>query len=875
MKRLYFTLLLITAFAYCHATNLTIDDMQRVYSVKEWNSINQILAKKKWSYNNREEDEYSVCHEYSYTWEYDKNNYSRPANGWFTVTISNYGKGEVTLINYQTFDIDGYADALSSIDKNGYKLNKTENDNSNDNERIISTYSNDKFILEAIISKESFTYDEEEWVSGYWVGGYTTEYDYYTGQYKRVWTDQKDYVSGHSKTIQKKDYVTRYIFNLKKVGGIYYKFNGHKYTVYQNGNKEHECTLKDGIIVGTYKTYYRMGKLARIIKILKDSWIIEEYKQNGELFSKFTVPVHDEQLKYPCNYTFVGKGFYTCPLDRFGYLFEDNTEKISFKVEGSFKVKIFCNMISRGDNCPQLLMVVDKDESPQTNYTYTEYKYGDKDKLISKTITNHNANNENYTTYDAKGRIIEKGQTQDGKQQGELIEREYSDSGVLLEENKAVYKDNKFNGLLVRKKYSDKGKLVKEQQTDYSDGELDGKDIITEYLPNGIKTIESNSYKMGKLNGYCYKESYINGKRQLDYYETYVNGKMEGEVMGSDNDSVAYAWYKNGVLQRLGIFRDGMMRFRSPQYVSTDTTNLTLITELTFKNDKPSGLGKFYYPCYYSDTIKMIKGKHAGELKYTKDFDNGVETVYSRFGTMYDDSTYEKIFFEVHSNPTTKKKEGLSTFKDSIGNYIYVTNYKDDLLDGLSRYYQVSFCDGEYWAYFDKGIWTKSRFHDKEGKLIEIQKLSLSQVAVLSYTKDEKLARKDFYLVNTKTISGFNNSDWVNIFAANDTYKTGEYYIYDDQERVITYRKKDSNFIVHNDYDVKVTYWVHHANAVPERFYELNTQDVMSGTIVLNNGETSEIIKVKKGYRDGVTKIINNQTGKTIKKVKYSKGVVK
>jgi hypothetical protein len=257
------------------------------------------------------------------------------------------------------------------------------------------------------------------------------------------------------------------------------------------------------------------------------------------------------------------------------------------------------------------------------------------------------------------------------------------------------------------------------------------------------------------------------------------------------------------------------------------------------------------------------------------DYDNGVETIYSRFGILYNDSTYEKIFFEVHRNPITKKREGLSIFKDSVGNYIYVTNYKNNLLDGLCKYYQISFCDGEFSAYFDKGIWTKSRYHDKEGKLIEIQKLSLSQVAVLLFTKDEKLARKDFYLVNTKTISGFNNSDWVNIFAANDTYKTGEYYIYDDQERIITYRKKDSNFIVHNNYDQKVTYWVHHANAIPEKFYELNTQDVMSGTIVLSNGENSEIIKVKKGYRDGITKIINNQTGKTIQKVKYTKGVAK
>lgn len=873
MKRLYFILLLITAFTYCHATNLTIDDLQRIFSVKEWNSANQILAKKKWYYNRREEDQYSVCHEYSYVWAYDNSNYSKSADGWLTVTMSNYGKGEVTLIDYQLFDVEGYADAMSSLDKNGYKLIKTETDNSNDRERIISTYSNNLFILEAIISKESYTYDGEEWVPGYWVGGYTTEYDYYSGQYKRVWTDQKEYVNGRYQTVQQKGYITRYVFDLKKVGGIYDKFNGLKYTVYENGNKENECMLKDGIIIGTYKTYYTIGKLARTIKILKDSWIIEEYKQNGEIFSKFTVPIHDEQLKFPCNYTFVGEGFFSRPLDRFGYLFDDKTEKFSYKIEGTFIVKIFTPSMS--DNCPSVMFLDEKDDSPNSTYTYTEYEYNNKKILLSKTITNHDANKENYTTYDASGRIIEKGQTHDEKQQGELLEREYSDSGVLIEEKRTIYEDDILNGLSVVKKYSADGALLKEQQTNYSDGELDGIDIVTEYLPKGIKKVESNSYKNGELDGYCYKESFINGKRQLDSYETYVKGKLDGEVMGSSNDSVAYAWYKDGTMQRLRIFHDGMMRYRSPHYVSTDTTNLTLITELTFTNEKVSGIGKFYYPGYFSDTIKMIKGKHAGELQFTKDFDNGVETVFSRFGTLYNDSTYEKIFFEVHSNPATKKKDGLSTFKDSVDNYIYVTNYKDDLLDGLSKFYQVSFCDGEYWAYFDKGIWTKSRYHDREGKLIEIQKLSLSQVAVLSFTKAGELARKDFYLVNTKTISGFNNCDWVNIFAANDTYKTGEYYIYDDQERVVTYRKKDSNFIVHNNYDQKVTYWVHHANAVPEKFYELNTQDVMSGTIVLNNGDTSEIIKVKKGYRDGVTKIINNQTGKTIQKVKYTKGVAK
>lgn len=59
-------------------------------------------------------------------------------------------------------------------------------------------------------------------------------------------------------------------------------------------------------------------------------------------------------------------------------------------------------------------------------------------------------------------------------------------------------------------------------------------------------------------------------------------------------------------------------------------------------------------------------------------------------------------------------------------------------------------------------------------------------------------------------------------------------------------------------------------------YFVINTSDYYTGTFVedLRNG-TSIIYKIKNGYREGVAKVIDNTTKKTIRKIKYSAGVEK
>lgn len=658
----------------------------------------------------------------------------------------------------------------------------------------------------------------------------------YQSQNNILWIESyKDegYYNNNKKTI------TRWVIYISPKEGRLDPSNGHK-KFYLKGGLINDFQLKDNFLINEIKTYFANGKPYEILHIKSNSWVVDKYDYKGNKVSSLIISSKGLQkiIEFK-DYYLQAKGTYVEYTDdlrrQYDAQYAPSAEK---KYEGVFAIRIF---VSRAG------IHVNKTDSLNShdNYTMTEYEYDTKYCIKSYSITQYISGKKTETsTYDDKNKLIRK-----------IIYR-----GELADSHSWGYDENT---------------IVEERIEHFKNNERDGECTNISYRPNGVKIVKIDVYQQGRLDGYCYQESYINGERQIDKYGTYHNGKLNGKCLDITGDSVIYAIYKDGEVEHVRLFKDDMMHFRSPQYILTDTAKLTLIADASLIDGEISKMAS-YYPGYFSDTIKMIKGKHAGELQYTIDYENGVYTKYSDFEIEYVDSTYRSYFLETHIDPVTHKKNGLTTYKDSLGNYIHVKNFKNGFNDGWSMYYRVPYCDGEFKALFNNGIWVKSIYNSIDGYLIEIQKISMSTICVLTYTNNDRLARKDYYIVNSKVINGFNNENWVNIFKLNDTYKTDEFYTYDEEGRITSFRNKDSNFIVYNNYDQFVTYWVHKAKAVPERYYELNSQDYMTGTITLDiDNDTSEVIKIKKGYRDGVTKVINNKTGKVIRKIKYSKGKAK
>ena len=830
-----------------YALTMKVSDLEKCLSLGTSGQITQYLTSRGWYYYSQEIDEnggYGKLLHTSWAYWYNREDrYSDKANAWVSADITKSGNGKISLLVYQCFNMEDFSPFAKSLELSNYKfIRSIDHDEYGDKKDsyIRSIYQNQNNIIWVESYKDEYEIEDQEWVDGHWTSGYDNEYDYYTGQYKRVWKEQKDYVRGYYKTVKKKRPMTHWTISISPREGRLDVSNGHK-KYYRKDVVIDDYQLKDDYLINEFKTYFANGKPYEILHINSNSWVVDKYDYRGNKISSLTISSKGlQKITQWKDYYFQANGTYVeyeHDLRR-GYD-ADYAPNIDKKYEGVFNIRIFVTIAG---------IYITKSDSLNGNdkYTLTEYEYDSDDNIKSKSVTLYNKGKETETlVYDDKNRLIEK----------------YTYHGELTDSHSWDYDENS---------------LVEERIEHYINEELEGKCVTTNFLPNGIKIVKTENYKQGELDGDCFQESFINGKRQVDSYSTYVNGKLHGKILGIQGDSVLYSVYNNGEMQSLRVFRDDMMQCRSPKYILTDTTKLTLVAEITISSGKPIGLSKFYYPGYYVDTIKMIKGKHAGELEYTIDYTKGITTVYSEFGTKYDDSTYESYILESHIDPETRKKNGTTTYKDSIGNLIYIKNYKDNLLDGLSKYYHVSFCDGEYQAFFDKGIWTRSKYKQKGGYLIEIQKISLSQISVITYNEEEKMIRKDFYIVNTKTLNSFNQSNWVNVFAANDTYKTDEFYTYDEEGRVRSYRNKDSNFIVYNNYDQYVTYWVHKAKAVPDKYYELNSNDYMTGTITLDIDEdTYEIIKIKNGYRDGITKVVDNKTGKVIRKIKYSKGIAK
>lgn len=415
------------------------------------------------------------------------------------------------------------------------------------------------------------------------------------------------------------------------------------------------------------------------------------------------------------------------------------------------------------------------------------------------------------------------------KRQGELVAfTEYDMSERILKQG-TYNQDSILIGQYQAWEYDASGQIRKEEthtccavpfpdMMPTSFGFYVGNDMFVYGVPDGLSTIKeyfpNGVYTVTELN---FKKGIKHGEH-VTY--SYINGQKQ-------IDTYAY-------------FDDNSYEGKYQEYIG-DT-----VIFCSFKNDVLDGEFKIYL----DDALKYRQPKH-----------------------ICTDTT--KLILLMKGTYRNDKLNGVRRMYDETGFVLCEENFKDDNYDGWSIYRKVSFCN-EYKAYFEENVWQKSQYFNADNERIIITRLNDSKIIADTYRLDGSKKNSYIYNVPADLLEGFNHGAWIDILKAEGTKPTGDFEIYDEENRLLASKRAEDNYILHNDYSQGVTFYASDEEPFIVSYFVINTSDYYTGTFVedLRNG-TSIIYKIKNGYREGVAKVIDNTTKKTIRKIKYSAGVEK
>jgi|GEM_PF-1551637 len=228
MKSLRFSalfLLLITIVESSLGQKLTLNDLTNLCNKKEWESVDQILIARGWTFYDSKKGSTSEYNKI--TWSFGKDYYTEKANGW--LSLFTY-EGYSNQLRYTFFNIDSYKLIQNGISTSGFKRTGSEIEDS----EVITSYANANFLLK-ISSKKR---------------------------------EADDYSEGST---------VSYTVVVTKKASVYDEENGKKSTYWENGLVKSEYTLVNGKVHGPVTYYYSSGSVEQ-----------KGYFVNGERTGKFT-----------------------------------------------------------------------------------------------------------------------------------------------------------------------------------------------------------------------------------------------------------------------------------------------------------------------------------------------------------------------------------------------------------------------------------------------------------------------------------------------------------------------------------------------------------------------------------------------------------
>ena len=655
MKSIISLVLILFTSLISYGQKLSLTDLQSISNKKKWESINQNLMNKGWEYYDSRKGS-SVKYN-TITWSYKKS----------TSKIHSYGEEDIaqawlylytyegfpSKVKYLVFNKSSYNIIQKSLTSNGYKLLNSEIE---DNE-LISSYSNQKFILKITTKKR--------------------EQEYETSQ-------------------------TVYEFLLIKKASIYDSDNGVKTDYYYDDIKKSEYTLKNGEMNGELKVFHYNG-------IIKKKGNYSEGKANG----RFTE--YDNNGNIEAEYTMInGKLNGVLKIYKAGdidilvtykndtkngqyieYIYNNETGELQFKTVGEY--------IDGEKNGTWKLSLIDNQNT---------------ERLLEYENFNNGIKNGNFQKVSDDSLFL--GSYKNNLLHGEyriyfdILKMLGGSSVINTDTNKLVLltKGKYFNGIKSGywKNYDISSTLRNEGE--YSNGEVNGlwKHYYSTYgdgnggeLPYSKQLYLAQNYKNGKLDGkstrysYLEKENYpcsdvIKEKNNKDtclrlnfqkVFETtyYKNGKLNGpiEIRDSLNEIITKGNFKNNLKEGRWIQR----------HAQKDTNNnvFFLFNEGEYINGLKEGVWKKYsHEDKILETFNYKKDELHGEYFRWNEFGKLREKKQFSFGNLISLITYDslgleplekyEIFEETKNYYKCKRTE---YFENSLKSQEYRVEKKDEI----------------------------------------------------------------------------------------------------------------------------------------------------------------------------------------------------
>ncbi|MBO4690886.1 MAG: hypothetical protein J5621_08430 [Paludibacteraceae bacterium] len=810
------TIICFCVFESIVAANITLSDMERLCAKTNWEEVNNFLIANEWEYY-ESKDEILATNQRSkqITWSYRKyydNDYGFLAHGWFYLYTNSLQNEKPSALRLRDVSNTTYNKIIEEVRKKNYKLISSNIYNA----RTVVSYENGLYKLTITTSKQSRTYN--------------------------------DPVFGEDE--QRKEEVTTWDYYIIKKGDLFDNDNGEKKIYYSLGGIKEWFFLKNGKKNGIYKEYFPSGQLQREITFRDDVAVGNaiEYNSNGDVVISTDIKLKGLSQATICNY--------------------DDEGKLHSKRQGEFEVDVV--------NINSCYYIRAKEEM-NSHFTLSIY---DHDTVVS----------------------VKKGDFNEGKG----VIKTYQ-NGRLVES--ASYVDGKLDGLRQLFKY-EYGKLYEQTEENYSDGQQVGIQKYTTHVNDSLTLYLTISYdEEGELHGDHEMLIERNGETYLYYKKHYSNGVPTGDFQDVVDDTLIIGHYdQDGELTgSYCVYEDPLYSFLGG-LLNVDTTELNkvrmgeyvrgeknghwryydcsryrknvLIAEGDYIKDLENGLWKYYYPA------TMQKGNsfslHGGELYLTRTYKKGIlegmTTYYSLFDNPLADSTYRKVTIKIPYK--NGKKDGLYEYLDEDGSPLIVGYYKNGQKEGLWSNNLWDFLtdkSADVKCYFHNDKWSYS-VHVRNDTISTYRRTDDAHYSLTRECKGKPISYETIY--SSVDINHFDSNEQdIPIGAESYVILDGPVKCYDTEGNLISEGEYKEN--------VKVGRWKYYyinqnvrrelsenMEHIYERFYSISDNQKYTGKVTFIEGQYKYVVSVKNGERNGITKIIDVNTNKTIKKEKWKDGTL-
>lgn len=724
----------------CFGQKLSLLDLQNISNKTNWEYVNQYLINIGWEYYESEKGSSTKYN--TITWSFNKS-YDDKAQAWFYLYTY---EGLPNKINYSVFNKPSYTTVQNSLGSNGYKLSNSEIE---DNE-LISTYENSKFILRITTEKRERKYDES---------------------------------------------LTGYNFLLIKKSGVYDPLNGKKTDYYYDDIKKSEYTLYNGKMNGQLTVYHYNGTIKKkgTYSNGKANGTFTEYDESGNVTAKYSMKndlkngllefYENNKISYSTTYSDDNKNG-----EYIEYYYDDGNE-LFLKEYGQF-------LNDKKTGAWKLTVIEDGKERL---ITFTNYKDGLKnglfqdvkgDSLILGNYQNNKLSGEYKIYYDLTKMVL------GGIISTDLNYLKLITEGTYYDDKKSDYwKNYDLTGALRNEGRYSKDEKIGEWKYYYSKWS----DNNGNQLPYSEKLYLNQSFSNGKLDGKETRYSYLNkeeypcsnldkNNNPLDTCKRYVYEKVH-EV----------AFYKNDKLNGPYELKDSTNQIVDKGLFINDLKDGEWLHRYTQKDFDNNDYFMFLEGSYSSDIRegKWIQYYKKGEIAKTFHYKNG--ELHGKY-----------IEWNSQNKPKEEKQFSTGKFKelivyDSLGikpfkKYeIYNENFSSYSCRE-THYFSDCQASQEYWLSKDKdidhnwfeltfmlatGIYSDENTGYKDGEYIFLNSNN-KPIITGEYLKEDKIGlwTHFYYDQQVKIESDFKNNIQLNekYLTLNNGLFSGE-FVYENKDR--------------------------------------------------------------------------------------------